>query len=256
MHHKRIIISIVAIATMLSAYKLLYTPKKPQEIAPIETLIIGTNAEFPPFTFINDQNEIVGFDIDIAKEVAHRLGKTIDIKDRSFDMLIPEAHNGSVHIIAAGMTATPERALQIIFTKPYLSGEPLVVLTLAQNPITRIEDLYGKEVIVNEGYTADAYVSARPEILVKRLPAPAEAILDLQTGKSFAYVSAINAIKPYVQKFGEKAFNIFTIEDARENTAMGISKQYPELLAIIQPILDAMESDGTIEQLKKKWNLS
>jgi ABC-type amino acid transport substrate-binding protein len=51
-------------------------------------------------------------------------------------------------------------------------------------------------------------------------------------------------------------FNIFTIQGTDENTAMGISQKYPELLKQIQPILDAMEADGTIEKLKKKWGLS
>lgn len=223
---------------------------------PNDTLIVGTNAEFPPYTYINDKGEIVGFDIDIAKEVAHRLGKKIEIKDMSFDGLIPEITRGSIQVIAAGMTATPERAQRIIFTKPYLKGEFLVVITLKQHPITKIEDLKGKEVVVNEGYTADSYISAIPGIEVKRLPTPIEAMLDLETGKSYAYVSAFNAAKPYLATYGMDKFNIFTIQGTDENTAMGISQKYPELLNQIQPILDAMEADGTIEKLKKKWGLS
>ncbi len=219
-------------------------------------IIVGTNAEFPPFALIDEQQEITGFDIDIAKEVVQRMGKSIEIKDRSFDMLIPEAQNGSIHIIAAGMTATPERAQQIIFTKPYLKGEPLVVITLKKNPIQSLDDLKGKEVVVNEGYTSDTYISSKPDIHIKRLPAPAESFMDLQTEKSFAYVSALNAIKPFIQKFGPEQFNIFTIQGTNENTAMGISKKYPELLEQIQPVLDQMEIDGTIEKLKKKWNIS
>ena len=142
-------------------------------------IIVGTNAEFRPFTFINEQNEIVGFDIDVVNEVARRLGKTTMIKDLSFDMLIPEAQNGYIRMIAAGMTATPERAEQIFFTTPYLQGEPLVVVTRKENPINSLEDLKHHEVIVNEGYTADAYISAQPDIVVKRLPSPTESFMDL-----------------------------------------------------------------------------
>jgi ABC-type amino acid transport substrate-binding protein len=255
MQHSRIIFALLLTLTTFGIYRMLRKPSIPEHPKPIDVLIVGTNAEFPPFTFINEQNEIVGFDIDIAREVATRMGKPIEIKDRSFDMLVPEAQNGSVHLLAAGLTATPERALQIIFTKPYLAGEPLVVLTLAHNPIHQISDLAGKEVIVNEGYTADHYVSNMPDVIIKRLPSPTEAILDLQTEKSFAFVSAINALKPFLDKFGTQAFNIFTIPDTQENTAMGISKKYPELLGVIQPILDSMHADGTIEKLKKKWNI-
>lgn len=255
MQYTRIALAILLAITSIGLYRFLKN-SEPRLSQNSSVLIVGTNAEFPPFTFINENNEIVGFDIDIAKEVVHRMGKTMEIKDRSFDMLIPEAQNGSVHILAAGMTATPERAQQIIFTHPYLTGEPLVVITLAQNPISTIEDLQGKEVIVNEGYTADTYISSLPGIEVKRLPSPAEAMLDLQTGKSFAYVSALNAIKPFLEKMGKDQFSLFTIKGTQENTAMGISKKYPELLVSIQQALDTMAEDGTIEQLKKKWNLS
>lgn len=253
MNTKTILIIISTLIVASTAYVMI--TKKPCAHADANTIIVGTNAEFPPFTFINEQNQIVGFDIDIATEIAKRLGKKMEIKDRSFDMLIPEAQNGSVHIIAAGMTATQERAEQIIFTKPYLKGEPLVIVTLKKNPITSIDDLNGKDVLVNEGFTADAYISARPSIKVKRLPAANESFMDLVGEKSFAYVSALNAIKPFLQKYGEETFNVFTITDKQENTAMGISKHYPELLPLIQPVLDAMETDGTIEALKKKWNV-
>lgn len=253
MKNKRLIITIgiLVLATAIFYYK----AKRDHVPMSQDILLVGTNAEFPPFTFINDENKIVGFDIDIATEVAKNLGKKMEIIDRSFDMLIPEAQNGSIHIIAAGMTATQERAQQIIFTKPYLKGEPLVVVTLNKNPIRSIQDLNGKEVVVNEGYTADSYASALPEVMVKRLPAPAESVMDLMGEKSFAYISAYNAVKPYIEKFGTDKFNIFTVPNTSENTAMGISKMYPELLQQIQPILDQMELDGTIETLKKKWKI-
>lgn len=253
MNTKNLFLLILCIAGAFLLYSC--SGNKKQNPLEGETILVGTNAEFPPFTFINENNEIVGFDIDIAKEVIKRMGKTIEIKDRSFDMLIPEAQNGSVHLLAAGMTATPERAHIINFTTPYLKGEPLVVITLKQNKINRIEDLQNHEVIVNEGYTSDAYMSAQPHIDLKRLPSPAESFLDLQTEKSFAYVTTLSAAKPFLQKIGYDHFNIFEIEGTQENTAMGISKEYPELLPVIQPILDAMEADGTIQALKKKWDL-
>lgn len=255
MNQKNIILIIIAIVLGVVVYKFIKKPTAPTDI---NTLIVGTNAEFPNFTFRNEQNEIVGFDIDIAKEVAQRLGKKIEIIDRSFDMLIPEAQNGFVHIIAAGMTATPERANQIIFTKPYLKGEPLVIVTLKKNPIIGIDDLTGKEVIVNEGFNADTYITsiaASKGIKIKRLPAIAESFMELVDGKTFAYISAINPVKPFLAKYGENSFNVVAIPGTQENTALGISKHYPELLPKIQPILDAMEADGTIEKLKKKWNI-
>src|SRR5437868_1703335 len=104
------------------------TPKDTQQ-----ELIVGTNADFPPFSFIKD-GTIVGFDIDIAHEVAHRLNKKLTLIDLPFIALIPELQMGAIHIIAAGMTATEERAKQVYFTRPYIQGVPLLVISLTSNP--------------------------------------------------------------------------------------------------------------------------
>lgn len=254
MKNKRIII---VVALFIGVTALVYHKIKQAPASLQETIIVGTNAEFPPFTFINEQGKIVGFDIDIATEVVngYTLGKKMKLKDVSFDMLIPEAQSGLIHIIAAGMTPTKERAQHLIFTKPYLQGEPLVAVTLSKHPIASIDELKGKEVVVNEGYTSDNYASTLEGVRVKRLPSPADAILDLQTEKTFAYITTRNSVQPFMQKIGAGQFSIFIIPGQFENTAMGISKLYPELLDEIQPILDRMERDGTIEMLKKKWNL-
>ena len=75
-------------------------------------LVVGTNAEFAPFSF-REGNKIVGFDIDIAREVCQRLGKEMELKDMPFDALLPELTLGSVHFVAAGMSCTEERAKRV-----------------------------------------------------------------------------------------------------------------------------------------------
>src|SRR5580704_2849514 len=87
-------------------------------------LLVGTNAEFAPYSFI-DNGQIVGFDIDVAQEVAQRLGKTITFKDMPFESLLPELQLGRIEIIAAGITPTQERAQKVLFTKPYVEGDKL-----------------------------------------------------------------------------------------------------------------------------------
>lgn len=248
-------IIILALLATASIYWFMKNPSTRQ--LQEDMLIVGTNAEFKPFTFIDETNHIVGFDIDIAKEVAARLGKKLHIKDMSFDMLIPEITQGSIHIIAAGMTPIPERAERVLFTKPYFS-DSLIILSLSKYPkITRFEDIYGKEVIVNEGYTPDNYLTKlKAPINIKRLPSPTEAMLDLRTSKSYAYVTSFNSVKPYFDKFGTDEFQTFPIEGTQESTAMAVSKKYPELFEKIQIILDAMKTDGTMQKLKTKWGLN
>jgi ABC-type amino acid transport substrate-binding protein len=87
-----------------------------------DTIIVGTNTELPPFSFKKD-DKVVGFDIDVITEAVKRLNKKIVLKDMPFDELIPEIQIGNIHVIAAGMTPTPEREQRTLFTQPHLSND-------------------------------------------------------------------------------------------------------------------------------------
>jgi arginine/lysine/histidine transporter system substrate-binding protein len=217
-------------------------------------LTVGTTADFPPFATIHDGN-IAGFDIDIAKTVAAKLGKELELKDMPFTALIPQIQLGKIQLIAAGMTATPERAKRVFFTEPYFTGDPLIVITLAKNKIEDLDDLLGKEVIVNDGYTADIYMSDKEGPILRRLKSPAEAFLAIKTERAFAFVTAQATVQPFFERYGKKDFSIFTIPDTDENISLAISMRYPELQVPIQQALDEMKEDGTIDALKKKWKL-
>ena len=78
--------------------------KKPAAQEDQNILNVGTNAEYQPFSFLDNNDEIVGLDIDIAKEVCNRLGKKCVLHSLSFDALIPEIQLGTIHMIAAGIT--------------------------------------------------------------------------------------------------------------------------------------------------------
>lgn len=109
-----------------------------------DSLIIGTNAEFPPFSFIDNDN-IVGFDIDVITEIAKRLNKKISFANMSFEALIPELQIGTIAVIAAGMTPTKQRAEKVFFTTPHFSGDPLLAITKkGTQPITKPEELINK----------------------------------------------------------------------------------------------------------------
>jgi len=222
-----------------------------------ETVIVGTNAEFQPFSF-KEGNDIVGFDIDIITEVLKRLNRKMIIKDMPFDALIPEIQLGNIHVIAAGMTPTAERAKRTLFTAPHLTSDSLAIISLKNNPITSIHDLRGKSVVVNEGYTADTYMSAQQGINLTRLSSNSvsDGILSLQSNRADAFVTALHPVKPYFDIFGTDAFIITPLEGTQESSAFAVSKHYPELRDYIQIMLDRMQEDGTIDTLKQKWNLS
>lgn len=221
-------------------------------------LVIGTNAEFPPFTFRQD-GKIVGFDIDIAKEVCSRLGKEALFKDMPFDGLIPDLSLGQVDFIAAGMTPTPERAKRVSFTEPYLKEDPLVALVLAEAAATPLEDLNsleGKKIVVNEGYTADLLLSGKEELDLIRLASPTDGFLALKSGRADVFVTAKSTLHSFLKTQNPGEFHAFPLLNENPDTcALVVAKNNPDLLHKIQAALDEMQQDGTIAQIKMRWNL-
>ena len=232
--------------------------KKPVSRTTTDTLIVGTNAEFPPFSFM-ENNTIVGFDIDIIKQVGQRLGKKIIIKDMPFDALILEIQLGNIQVIAAGMSPTVQRARRVFFTEPHLTNNPLVIITLAStSPIKEVADLTGKEVVVNEGYVSDLYMSDIDGPIIIRLSSASvsDGILALKSGRAYAFVSAKAAIEPFFKKYGTQEFQIVPIPGTDEFDALAVSKKYPELFERIQTIIGDMKRDGSLQTIKQKWELA
>jgi arginine/lysine/histidine transporter system substrate-binding protein len=217
-------------------------------------LIVGTNAEYPPCTFI-EQGTIVGFDIDLINEVAHRLGKKVEFHDMPFTTLLPQLQLGTIQVIAAGMSPTPERAQQVLFTKPHVSGSKFLIISRKPNIAPKnLEELKDKDVVANEGFVIDAYLNDHG-VVTRKLPTVADAFLALKTGRAQVFVTAENTVKPFFDLYGTEEFDMQPLPGAEESTAFAICKEHPELVKEINKILDQIKDDGTLETLRRKWGV-
>ncbi len=232
--------------------------RKVEQYKPVESvLLVGTSADFPPFSFHDMEDNIVGFDIDVIKEIARRMSLAVDIQDKPFNTLLPQLQLGQIHVIAAGMTPSQQRAQEVNFTQTYLAGSPLLIVALAKHPeIKSLEDIKGKEVLVNAGYTADTYMSQFPEINLVRLPKITDAFAALEQGKGIAFITAADTIEPYFKTTDKTKFRTIAIPGTNEPVALALSKKLPTQVSTqINQIISDMISDGTMKQLKEKWNL-
>lgn len=215
--------------------------------------IVGTNSEFPPFSFLED-GKLTGFDIDIAKEVARRLDKEIEFRDMPFDALIPELALNRVDFVAAGISITEERAKRVNFTRSYLNDDPLVVFTVGSNKL-RIDDLQGKNVVVVEGFTADLFMSDRHDCNLVRLPTQPDAFMAVKSGRADAFVTASTTARQFVENQQIHNYTTSVIPGTSETCALVAPKAKLELLQTLQNTLDVMRDDGTLQMIKKKWNV-
>jgi arginine/lysine/histidine transporter system substrate-binding protein len=228
----------------------------PRDTFGFSTIIVGTHANYQPFTFIEDEH-IVGFDIDLIKEVCFRLGVDIELKDMPFNKLLPALQLGEIHIVAAGLTPTPERAQLVFFTQPYLGHDPLLIISLAQHQptLTSLADLRGHKVIVHTGYLSDTYLSEQEGLKLHRVASTEEGFSALLAGIGDAFVTAQSNAQPFFKTHTLKKFSITPLDESINTYALAISKKYPQLHTAIQNSLSEIVGDGTLDRLKKKWAL-
>ena len=129
------ILLLVLVSVLSSA--MLFGCKK-SETAAADTLIVGTNAEFPPFEYI-EQGQIVGFDVDLMNEISKLTGKKVEFKNMAFDSLLIAMQTGKINCIISGMTATDERRQHVNFSTPYFVSKQAVIVP-ENSDIQKFED--------------------------------------------------------------------------------------------------------------------
>jgi polar amino acid transport system substrate-binding protein len=122
-------------------------------------VIIGTSADFPPFEYLDDDGNIIGFDIDMTKGILENLGYNVEVKDITFDSLIPSLQTGKIDVIAAAMTITSEREEQVDFTNPYYEADQSVLVVDSSTfELNNTIDLQNYTVGSQTGTTGAAWV--------------------------------------------------------------------------------------------------
>lgn len=220
-----------------------------------DVLRVGLSSDYPPFTY-KENDTLVGLDIDLVREVGQRLNKDIEFVDMPFVTLMPQLQTGAIHLIASGLARTEERSACALFTIPYVSGDTFIIVTPRTAPaLENIDDLAGKRVAVNEGYTADQYLAKMPTIQTLRLPSMVDAFMALETGRADALVAPMSGLLQIRDQGRLEEYRLFTIPEMCENIALAVSKQYPELCEQLSSVLQDMATDGTLDTLKSKWGV-
>ena len=130
-------------------------------------LNVGTNAEFPPFEYMNDDGVPDGFDIAVIKAIGEEEGFDVKITNMEFKSLIASLSTGSLDAVIAGMTVTPERQQSVDFSDSYYTATQSIIVT-KDSDIKSADDLVGKKVAVQEGTTGDLICSEIEDCQVER----------------------------------------------------------------------------------------
>ncbi|WP_026183921.1 amino acid ABC transporter substrate-binding protein [Desulfitobacterium hafniense] len=229
---------------------------EPEKGAVQQKIVIGLDDTFAPMGFRDDGGNLVGFDVDMAKEVASRLDMEVEFKPIDWNSKEVELNSKKIDMIWNGLTITKERLEKIAFSKPYMANRQIVVV-LSGSDIKTKADLAGKVVGTQEGSSSVDALNAEPEVTgtFKELRTYADfvAVLnELSIGRVEAVVGDEVVLKYYMNK---KPGTFAAIEDnfGEEEYGVGLRKDDTELLGRLQGALDAMKADGKSAEISKKW---
>ena len=261
---KRTLLASVALAALLAACgktepaASTAAPAAAPEAAPaaVATLVVGLDDNFPPMGFRDEKNELVGFDIDMARAAAERAGLKVEFKPIDWSAKEAELSGKRVDALWNGLTITEERKQSIAFTAPYMENHQIIVVP-ANSEIKTKADLAGKVVGAQEDSSAVDAIKKEEAVFnsfkeLKTFGDNVAALMDLTTGRLEAVVVDEVVGRYYVAKKPE-LYAVLDENFGTEEYGVGLRKDDAELLAKLDNAMAAMKQDGTAAKIAEHW---
>lgn len=218
--------------------------------------VMGLDDSFPPMGFRDENNEIVGYDVDLAREVSIRMGVELKTQPIDWNAKEQELNTSKIDCIWNGFTITPERAKMLTFTKPYLKNAQVLVVR-EDSSYKTLKDLSGKNVGLQAGSSAanaledatDFHASLKNVVEFKD---NLMALMDLEVRGVDAVVMDLLVANDNINRSG-KPCRILAESLSSEDYGIGFRKKDVALMSEVQRVLEEMAADGTIAKLGKKW---
>lgn len=227
------------------------------EIKDRGVLKVGLMGTYRPYNFLNEKQEMDGFDADIAKEVAKRLGVNVEFVAQEFSGMIAGLQAEKFDVVISQMTITDERKQQMDFSDPYITNQVKVIVHETNNDIKSVEDFKGKNIGVGLGTNDETYLRTKlmPEVGEFKIMTYDDVITtlkDLDAERIDATINNMYALKPVVE---EQGFKIKAVGEAIKSDQAGIAtrKGNEELVTELNRILKEMKEDGTYKEIFVKW---
>lgn len=220
-------------------------------------IVIGLDDNFPPMGFRDEKNNIVGFDVDMAKEAAKRLGMEVEFKPIDWSSKEAELSGKRVDALWNGMNITEERKKNVLFSEPYMESRQLIFV-LAGSSIKSADDLAGKVVGVQQASIGEEVVTKDTALKnsLKDFKTYADCIaafMDLKTGRVDAVVTDEILGRYYMSKEVGQYVVIEKPLGEVGTYGIGFRKEDQELRDKVQKVLDEMKKDGTSANISKQW---
>ena len=228
-----------------------------QKVLDSGKFILGLDATFEPMGYTNENDEIVGFDIDVAEEVCARMGVELVKEPIDWDTKEQDLAVGRIDCIWNGMSINPSRAEQMNLSDPYMKNE-MVFVVPASSDVASMSDLAGKNIAVQNGSSAQDILEASElctsdtPVTVTAMATNVEALQQLELGLVDA-VFLDSVVANYQITSAGKDYKVLPDGLEEEEYAIGFRKEDQALRDEVQKILGEMKADGKLGEISTKW---
>ncbi|PWC10391.1 arginine ABC transporter substrate-binding protein [Brenneria roseae subsp. americana] len=223
--------------------------------AAADNIRFASSATYPPFESLDANNEIVGFDMDLAKALCKQMQATCTFTNQAFDSLIPALKFRRYDAVISGMDITPERSKQVAFTQPYYANSAVVIAQ--KGKFTDFAELKGKRIGMENGTTHQKYLHDKhPEVQTVSYDSYQNAVLDLKNGRIDGVFGDTAVVNEWIKTNPNLATVGEHVTDAEYfGTGLGIAVRPDDsaLLEKLNKALDAIKADGTYKAINDKW---
>ena len=222
-------------------------------------IVIGLDDEYPPMGFKDDSNQIVGFDVDLAKETTKRMNREVEFKAIDWSSKEAELASGRIDILWNGLDITPERQENMLFSKPYMDNRQIIFVNAGNDQGIRAEaDLANKAVGTQAGSTAEAYIMGNDELLnslreFKTYGDYISAFMDLDNGRLDAVVCDEIVGRYYMAKHPDKMMALEVVVGPVSQFGIAFAKENTALRDEVQKSFDEIIADGTAKKISEQW---
>ncbi|HCN77937.1 MAG TPA: amino acid ABC transporter substrate-binding protein [Verrucomicrobiales bacterium] len=219
-----------------------------------DALVVGMDATYPPFEYVDKNGSITGVSTAIGEEAARVLGRPVVFQNMPFDGLIPALQTGRIDLIISSLTANDQRRQSIDFSEPYVRTG-LSILVAKDSPVQSADDLRapGRKLAVRIATTGEQWCRQElPQARLTALDTDAACVLEVVNGKVDAWVYDQVSIMNYHMQHPERTRALLT-PLREESWAVGVKKGRPDLMAAVNEALARMKTDGRFTELAEQY---
>ena len=218
-------------------------------------ITVATEGAWSPFTYHDEAtNELVGFDVEVAKEIAKRIGVTAEFAEGDFDGGLTGVAQGTFDIMANGVDVTDDRRQTFDFTDAYAYDRAVVVTPVDNTDINSFADLSGKTTANSVGSTY-AQMGEENGATVVNVPTLGETMELVLNGTADATINANTSVQDYLNTTGNTALKVAATDNEATEYAIPLKKgaDNDSLREAINKAISEMKADGTLKQLSEKY---